>query len=92
MAKKPPEGKKAKDLTPRFGIGEWFGKVLTQMDTAERRDYASEVLRFLEEFEPKAFLFENVPRIAVSGRWQGFSPMRSQEPLLPSPVTLESND
>lgn len=39
MAKKP------KDLTPRFGIGEWFGKVLTQMDSAERRDYASEVLK-----------------------------------------------
>jgi hypothetical protein len=39
MARKP------KDLTPRFGIGEWFGKVLTQMDPAERRYYAYEVLK-----------------------------------------------
>ncbi len=39
MAKKP------KDITARFGIGEWFGKVLTQMDSAERRYYASEVLK-----------------------------------------------
>ncbi len=39
MANKP------KDITPRFGIGEWFGKVLTQMDAADRRYYASEVLK-----------------------------------------------
>lgn len=37
--------KKTKDLTPRFGIGEWFGKVLTRMDSAERRYYALEVLK-----------------------------------------------
>ena len=37
--------KKTKDLTPRFGIGEWFGELLTQMDTAERRYFASEVLK-----------------------------------------------
>jgi hypothetical protein len=49
MAKKSeasdPKVKKPKDLTPRFGIGEWFGKVLTQMDAAERHYYASEVLK-----------------------------------------------
>src|ERR1039458_724993 len=49
MAKKPeatsPKVKKPKDLTPRFGIGEWFGKVLTQIGPAERRYYASEVLK-----------------------------------------------
>jgi len=53
MAKNP----KPKDLTPRFGIGEWFGKLLTQMDTAERRHYASEVLKEkkLREKQPCAF-------------------------------------
>lgn len=40
-----PMATKPKDLTPRFGIGEWFGKLLTQMDGAERRYFASEVLR-----------------------------------------------
>jgi hypothetical protein len=49
VAKKPEptdqKVKKPKDLTPRFGIGEWFGKVLTQMDATERRYYASEVLK-----------------------------------------------
>lgn len=39
MARKP------KDIAPRFGIGEWFGKVLTQMSAAERRYYASETLK-----------------------------------------------
>jgi len=36
---------KTKDRTARFGIGEWFGRVLTQMDPAERRYYAREVLK-----------------------------------------------
>ena len=34
-----------KDKTPRFGIGEWFGKVLTGLDAVERRYYAAETLR-----------------------------------------------
>ncbi len=51
MANKP------KDLTPRFGIGEWFGKVLTRTDASERRYYASEVLKDkkLREEQPCPF-------------------------------------
>jgi hypothetical protein len=59
LAKKPPKlkVKKLKDLTPRFGIGEWFGKLLTQTDTAERRYYAIEVLKEkkLREKQPCPF-------------------------------------
>src|ERR1700691_2341518 len=49
--------KKPKDLIPRFGIGEWFGKVLTQTDAAERRYYASENLKEkkLREKQPCPF-------------------------------------
>lgn len=56
MAKKAKE-KKPKDLTPRFGIGEWFGKVLTRLDSAERRYYALEVLKEkkLREAQPCPF-------------------------------------
>jgi len=59
MAKKPPKPKvkKLKDLTPRFGIDEWFGKLLTQTDTAERRYDATEVLKEkkLREKQPCPF-------------------------------------
>ena len=44
MAKKPAQPKQ-KDQTPRFGIGEWFGKSLTEMSSAERRMLAIEVLK-----------------------------------------------
>lgn len=33
------------DRTPRFGIGEWFGNLLTQLTGPERRYYAQEVLK-----------------------------------------------
>lgn len=37
--------KGSKELAQRFGIGEWFGKVLTRLSSAERQYYASEVLK-----------------------------------------------
>ncbi len=61
MAKSPKSTestvKKPKDLTPRFGIGEWFGKLVTQMDAAERRYYAAEGLKEkkLREKQPCPF-------------------------------------
>lgn len=44
MAKSPKE-KPLKDISPRFGIGEWFGSNLTAMTGAERRQLATEVLK-----------------------------------------------
>ena len=41
MAKKSP----LKDIAPQFGIGEWFGNNLTQLSSAERQQYAAEVLK-----------------------------------------------
>lgn len=37
--------KKSKNLTPRFGIGEWFGNCVTQMNGEERKKLADEVLK-----------------------------------------------
>lgn len=52
MAKKP------KDLTPRFGIGEWFGNNLTQLSSEERRYYASEVLKSKKDRTPQPCPFQ----------------------------------
>lgn len=52
MAKKP------KDITPRFGIGEWFGKVLTRMDPSERRYHATEVLKDKKHRTPQPCPFQ----------------------------------
>ena len=37
--------KKPKDRAPRFGIGEWFGKTVSNLEPSERRYLASEVLK-----------------------------------------------
>lgn len=42
MAKSP---RKPKDLTPRFGIGEWYGYNLTQLSSSERQLLATENLK-----------------------------------------------
>lgn len=56
MAKKPT---KVKDLTPRFGIGEWFGKLVTQLTPDERRYYAAEVLKDKKERLPQPCPFQS---------------------------------
>lgn len=50
--------KKSKDLSPRFGIGEWFGNCLTQMTGEERQKLASEVLKAKKEREPQPCPFQ----------------------------------
>jgi hypothetical protein len=37
--------RKPRDITPRFGIGEWFGQSLQQLSGEERRHLAQEVLK-----------------------------------------------
>ncbi len=37
--------KKTKDLSPRFGIGEWYGFNLTQIEPAERRELGEESVK-----------------------------------------------
>jgi hypothetical protein len=44
-AKAPKKPRVPKDLSPRFGIGEWFGRSITLMTGAERRALALEVLK-----------------------------------------------
>lgn len=50
--------KKSKDLSPRFGIGEWFGNNLTQMTGAERQKLALEVLKAKKDREPQPCPFQ----------------------------------
>ncbi|MES2353128.1 MAG: NotI family restriction endonuclease [Pseudomonadota bacterium] len=51
--------KKLKDLTPRFGIGEWFGNNLTQLSSEERRYFAAEVLKPKKERTPQPCPFQS---------------------------------
>ena len=37
--------RKSKDLTPRFGIGEWYGYNLTQLSGEARQQFAYETLK-----------------------------------------------
>jgi len=50
--------KKLKDLTPRFGIGEWFGFNVTQLSGEERRQFAAEALKPKKERTPQPCPFQ----------------------------------
>lgn len=47
-----------RDLTPRFGIGEWFGHSLAELTAAQRRAYAAEVLKPKKERAPQPCPFQ----------------------------------
>jgi hypothetical protein len=70
MAKKP------KDLTPRFGIGEWFGRNLTQMSGEERRQLAAEVLKPKKDRTPQLCPFQSRKTDAVCSKDGGVCSLR----------------
>lgn len=54
----PKKPRAVKDKSPRFGIGEWFGKNVTLMTGAERRALAEEVLKPKSERTPQPCPFK----------------------------------
>lgn len=70
MAKKP------KDLTPRFGIGEWFGHNLTQLGGNQRRQFAAEVLKPKKERSPQPCPFQALEKNAVCSKDGGVCSLR----------------
>lgn len=68
--------KKAKDITPRFGIGEWFGFNLTQLSGEERRQLAEEVLKPKKERTPLPCPFQALKTGAVCSKDGGVCSLR----------------
>lgn len=50
--------RKPKDLTPRFGIGEWYGHNLVQLTGEERRRFAAENLKPKKQRAPQPCPFQ----------------------------------
>ena len=42
-----------RDITAKFGIGEWFGHSVVELTAAQRHEYASEVLKPKRERKPQ---------------------------------------
>lgn len=70
MARKP------KDLTPRFGIGEWYGYNLTQLSGEERQQLAAETLKPKKERTPQLCPFQARKQGAVCSKEGGVCSLR----------------
>lgn len=68
--------KRPKDISPRFGIGEWFGKVLTQLSSTERHYYASEVLKEKKFRDPQPCPFQPRKQDATCSKEGGVCSLR----------------
>ncbi|WP_017842817.1 NotI family restriction endonuclease [Methylotuvimicrobium buryatense] len=71
-----PKTKKLKDLTPRFGIGEWYGHNLTQLTGEERRQIAEEVLKTKKERIPQPCPFQARKKDAICSKEGGVCSLR----------------
>ncbi len=67
---------KPKDISPRFGIGEWFGYRLTELTGAERRHYASEVLKSKKDRAPQPCPFQSTKHEAKCTKDGGVCSLR----------------
>lgn len=68
--------KKTKDLTPRFGIGEWFGNNLVQLSGEERHQLATEVLKFKKDRKPQLCPFQSRKQGAICSKDGGVCSLR----------------
>jgi len=73
MAKTP---RKPKDLTPRFGIGEWYGFNVTQLSADERRHFATENLLPKRERKPQPCPFQARKAGAICSKDGGVCSLR----------------
>lgn len=75
MAKKTTV-KKTKDLSPRFGIGEWFGKSIILLSGDERRELAREVLKPKRDRKPQPCPFQATKVDALCSKEGGVCSLR----------------
>lgn len=79
MTEKIKRTKKAKDLSPRFGIGEWFGRNITQISGDERRELALEVLKPKKERKAQPCPFQGRKVDAICTKDGGVCSLRLYE-------------
>lgn len=65
-----------RDLSPRFGIGEWFGKSITLLSGAERQELAREVLKPKRERAPQPCPFQATKSNAICTKAGGVCSLR----------------
>lgn len=68
--------KKPRDLTPRFGIGEWFGHSVIELTAAQRREYAEEVSKPKRERAPQPCPFQSRKEGAICSKEGGVCSLR----------------
>jgi len=68
--------KKPKDVTPRFGIGEWFGFNVMQLSGYERRQLAAEALKPKEARTPQPCPFQARKSVASCTKAGGVCSLR----------------
>lgn len=71
--------KKQKDLTPRFGIGEWFGYDMLQLSEEKRREFATEVLKPKKEQKKQPCPFQSRKKNAECSKNGGVCSLRLYE-------------
>ncbi len=73
MARVP---RKPKDLPPRFGIGEWYGKNLPQLSSPARQMLARETLKPKKERQPQQCPFQARKQGAICSKEGGVCSLR----------------
>lgn len=73
MGKEP---RKPKEITPTFGIGEWYGYNLTQLTGEERRQFAAETLKPKKERKPQPCPFQACKEGATCSKDGGVCSLR----------------
>lgn len=68
--------KKPRDLTPRFGIGEWFGHSVIELTAAHRQEYAQELLKPKRERARQPCPFQSIKEGAACSKDGGVCSLR----------------
>lgn len=70
MARRP------RDLSPKFGIGEWFGHSVVELPASQRQAYAQEVLKPKRERQPQPCPFQSRKEGAICSKDGGVCSLR----------------
>src|SRR5947209_16300440 len=68
--------RKPKDITPRFGIGEWFGNRLVELTAAERQYFGVEQAKKKRERTPQPCPFKSSKEVALCTKPGGVCSLR----------------
>jgi len=71
--------RKPKDLTSRFGIGEWYGHILTELTAEQRRYYANENLKLKKDRDPQPCPFKATKSDALCTKDGGVCSLRAYQ-------------